>query len=154
MLSTESLDCLIRGLRNRATTARNAYNLNVVGIIGIIFGLVSIFLWGARMTQIVANAGFLPLLTSSIVRIGAVAIGIFGVQIMFSFARYHARLGEHLECVADALELTGGNVDQLATLISGISPINIDFGKGPSSPIEKVLDVVSDLVKKVPDVVR
>jgi hypothetical protein len=51
----------------------------------------------------------LTTLTSSILRIGAVLIGIFLIQILVSFSRYYFKLAKHLSMAAALISLSGVN---------------------------------------------
>ena len=148
---------IVRGIRNRAAHSRRVHNLNVVIMLILVLVLVGVFFVAGAFGSIGvvdgsldSNMLLISLIGGTIVRIGAVAIGIFGVQIMFNFARYHIRLAHHLESSADALELSGENFTNLDILQKVLAPVDIDFGKSPTTPTDKLLDVVHDLVKKVP----
>jgi predicted PurR-regulated permease PerM len=74
-------------------------------------------------------------ITGSVVRVGAVLIGIYLIQIMVTFARYYYKLAEHLSMAAALINLSKGKVADLKTLSPLLLPSTIDFGKAPSSPI-------------------
>ena len=92
--------------------------------------------------------------TSSIIRIGAVLIGIFLIQIMVSFARYYYKLSEHLSMTASLISLSGGKISDLKVIAPLLLPSQIDFGKTPPSPFEKIVDggfdAIRELSKKIP----
>ena len=93
-------------------------------------------------------------ITSSILRIGAVLIGIFLIQILVSFSRYYFKLAEHLSMSGALIGLTGGKISDLKTAAPLLLPSSIDFGKTPTSPVEKVLEgafgTIRELSKKIP----
>ena len=93
-------------------------------------------------------------ITSSVIRIGAVLIGIFLIQIMVTFGRYYYKLSEHLSMTAALIELSGGKVADLKVIAPLLLPSKIDFGKAPTSPTEKAFDgafgVMRELTKKIP----
>jgi len=74
-------------------------------------------------------------ITGSVVRVGAVLIGIYLIQIMVTFARYYYKFAEHLSMAAALINLSKGKVADLKTLSPLLLPSTIDFGKAPSSPI-------------------
>ena len=90
----------------------------------------------------------------AIARLGAVAVGIFLIQVFVGIARYYFRMAEHLSACSDAIELTQGDPDKMSRLMS-VMNASFDFGKVPTSPIQKVVDgafdVVKDITKKIPD---
>jgi uncharacterized integral membrane protein len=136
---------VIERTRQRAVESRRVYNLTVVTMLLLVVILVFMFLQTSVLLR--PTEGMVSLLSAAVVRIGAVLLGIFASQMLFSFARYHVRLANHLENVADALELAQGNAALSKTFVESFSPHAVDFGKAPVSPIEKVLDVVSEVAK-------
>lgn len=94
------------------------------------------------------NAGITSIATSAIARIGAVLIGLYLVQILLGLTRYHFRLADHLLISAEALEACENDPDKLRVLMGVISTNYIDFGKVPSTPVEKVLDVVKECLAR------
>jgi hypothetical protein len=94
-----------------------------------------------------------PVLSATVVRIGSVLVGIFLIQIMVGFARYYYRLAEHLRICSTALKLSGGLTADLKLLVPLMMP-NIEFGKIPNSPIEKLSDTamktIGEVAKKIP----
>jgi hypothetical protein len=93
-------------------------------------------------------------ITSSILRIGSVLVGIFMIQILVSFSRYYFKLSEHLSMSSALIRLAGGKLSDLKTTAPLLLPSSIDFGKAPTSPVEKVLEgafgMVKELTKKIP----
>lgn len=136
---------VVRRTRIRAATSRRVYNLTVVTMIALVLMLVYMFLQ-TRLT-VHADEAMVTLLSIAGVRLGAVVLAIFAIQMIFSFARYHVRLADHLENVADALELASGDAEVSTKFVTAFSPHTIDFGKTPTSPIEKALDVVAEVAK-------
>jgi hypothetical protein len=93
-------------------------------------------------------------ITSSVIRVGAVLIGIFLIQIMVSFARYYFKISEHLSMTASLITLSGGKTSDLKAIAPMFLPEKIDFGKAPASPVEKLFDgafrAIGELSKKIP----
>jgi hypothetical protein len=88
-------------------------------------------------------------ITSSVIRIGAVLIGIFLIQIMVTFARYYYKIAEHLSMASALIALSGGKLSDLTTTGPLLMPAGIDFGKEPTSPVEKVLDGAVSAIKEL-----
>ena len=86
-------------------------------------------------------------ISSVIVRIGAVLVGIFLIQILVSFTRYQYRLAEHLSMCSHLVKLTGGNIDDVKALAPAMLPFALDFGKMPVSPLQHI---VERLIDKLP----
>jgi hypothetical protein len=93
-------------------------------------------------------------ISSVIIRIGAVLVGIFLIQLMVSFARYYYRLANHLLITSAMVRLSAGNILELKEIAPLLLPTGIDFGKMPVSPVERVLDgafgAIQELSKKIP----
>jgi hypothetical protein len=96
----------------------------------------------------------LSVISGSVVRIGAVLVGIFLIQLMVGFARYYYKLAEHLRCCATSINLSAGRLNDLQTVVPLLMPSGIEFGKIPNSPIEKLADTalktVEEVSKKIP----
>ena len=81
------------------------------------------------------------LISTSVTRISAVLLLIFGAQVLINFYRYNLRLAAFYEARADALELLGnGSIEQLQLLVASMSADQIDLEKPPKSPTQEVAD--------------
>ena len=90
------------------------------------------------------------LASTIVVRIGSVLVSLYLVQILVGFSRYHFRLADHLEACANGLAMYGSSKpDELVAVVNLLSPSNIDFGKPPDTPSDKLLDVVKEALSKV-----
>ncbi len=93
------------------------------------------------------------ILNSIITRIGAVLVGIFLIQILVGYSRYYYRLAEHLSALADIVRLSDGNANVMRDLAAVMLPA-FDFGKMPTSPVQKLfdksMDTVKELAQKIP----
>lgn len=89
-------------------------------------------------------------LSVSVVRIASVFLAVYLIQILVGFTRYQFRLSDHLDATADALELTAGDQERLDTVLKSISTQHIDFGKMPNTPTEHSMELLKELVKKIP----
>ena len=81
-------------------------------------------------------------------RIGAIILSIYLLQFLAHFTRYGFLIADHLDAMADAIELADGNFERVNLLVEALSPRHIGFGKAPASPNEKVLDTVKTLASK------
>ena len=149
-------ESVVAGIRRRAERSHRAYKVTVSSMILLALALVSLFLVGGvfpdrPIASLDSFASLVASLTGGlIVRLGAVLVGIYSVQIMFKFARYHIRVAQHLEAAADALQLCGDNTTKLPALQKAISPAAIDFGELPLSPSDKMFEFARELAKKIP----
>jgi hypothetical protein len=102
---------------------------------------------GSGLSDLFADSGTIVL------RIGMVLIAIFIIQILVGFARYYFRLAEHLSMSADIIRLSDGHGTLIKELSSVLLP-TFDFGKMPTSPIQRIVDstmeTIQELVKKIP----
>ena len=81
-------------------------------------------------------------LSTSITRIGAVLLLVFGAQILISFYRYNLRLAAFYDARADAIELLAdGPIDDLRPLVSSLSADQIDVGKVPKTVTQEIIEL-------------
>lgn len=135
------------------------YTSLIVGVILII--LILIFSFSAEVTLgpltlknfadvtvsgLIINGG-----SSLIIRLGAVAVGIFLMQLLLNFVRYQTRMYFHWFMCAGLVRLSNGHYDTIKELADALMPTSIDFGKIPDSPTDKIIDTVAALAKKIPD---
>jgi hypothetical protein len=99
------------------------------------------------VTEVNTSYAVAQAISSVIVRVGAVIVGIFLIQILVSFTRYQYRLASHLSMCSYLVTLTGGNADSLATLATAMLPASVDFGKMPVSPVQQIVERV---IEKLP----
>jgi hypothetical protein len=89
-------------------------------------------------------------LTSSFIRVAAVALAIFLTQVLVNFTRYQFRIADHLDAVADAIVFSNGDMSQLSTFVNSVSPQHIDFGKHAESPSDKIIDTLKTAIERIP----
>ncbi|HEX7476534.1 MAG TPA: hypothetical protein VF331_01885 [Polyangiales bacterium] len=106
---------------------------------------------GAQSMEKFARAMQWALVASTIARIGSVILAIYLVQILVSFTRYHFRIADHLDAVADAIDIAGCDPSKIVALAAVLTPHAIEFGKAPVTPIESVLGTIRDLASKIPE---
>jgi len=83
-----------------------------------------------------------------VLRLGAVMLAIYLVQILVGFARYRFKVAEIHSSNADALILSNGDIDKFSYYTKALSP-NTDFVKMPTEPYDKVFNLVKDISSKV-----
>ncbi len=88
---------------------------------------------------------------ASALRIGAVILVIYLAQILVSYSRYHFRMASRLTSQANALKIAIGIGDlaHFERLVASLSPDQIDFGKMPTTPTEKILETVKASIEKI-----
>lgn len=86
-----------------------------------------------------------------LIRIGAVLIGIFIIQVMVNFVRYNSRMYFHWAMCSALIRLSRGNHLIINSVAKTLSPSSIDFGKDPKAPSEKLIDAFKEFAKKIPD---
>ena len=157
MTENTKITDVTKRIRERASRSRRVHNLNIIVMLLLILSLIAVFFIASTYITLGDAGGvsdgdlwLIDLIGGTIGRVGAVIVGVYGVQIMFNFARYHMRLANHLESSADALELSGENYENLETFMNALTSVDIDFGKNPTAPTDKLLSVVQELVKKIP----
>ena len=101
-----------------------------------------------QATQSEHNSNIYILISAIVLRLASVLISLYLVQILLVFTRYHFRLSDHLDACANSLAVCNDTND-LSTMVSLLSPTNIDFGKNPETPVEKILDVIKEALSKV-----
>ena len=87
------------------------------------------------------------------VRIGAVVIVLFLVQIMVSLSRYNTRLAGYYDARADAILLQGETDTNIAgvkfeDLVSAMSPDDVDFGRAPRTLLEQAMNFARDTARR------
>lgn len=82
-------------------------------------------------------------------KIGAVILAVYLIQIIVGFARYQYRMYYLLSDCGDAVDLADGDIDKLEKIRRALSTDIIAFDRIPESPSEKMLDAVKDIVSSV-----
>ena len=91
---------------------------------------------------------FSRLIVSSIFGFGAVGIAVWLIQLSITFIRYYIRLANVFDAQADAILLSEGEPEALKTYTEALSPEVVDFGQMPKSTQEKLLDTLTELIRK------
>jgi hypothetical protein len=160
----DQLDIIARIFQDKAGVAARAANLGfgLTIIIGIVIlaafvatGLISSISHDApgisptpALETVSGVVGFL------IIRVGAVIIGVFVMQVMIHFVRYNMRMYFHWSMCSSLIKLSRGNHLIINDLAHTLNPSSIDFGKAPVAPTEKMIDgafgALKELAKKIP----
>jgi hypothetical protein len=89
------------------------------------------------------------LFVSSITKIGAVLLIVFGIRILINFYRYNTLLTSFYSSRADALEIfTTEKFDELERIATVLSTEKIHFGKVPDHPYKEMFKILENVVKK------
>lgn len=151
-----------KSLCERAKQSRREGIAYVVAIVGIAFAVVFYFVYAANSAginiSVVGNADLInvsadhaewvSLISGLVLRLGAVILAVFLIQIMVSLARYRFRISDSLYTKAEAVRLSNGNIDSLKILLNAFSDVNIDFGSLPESPYIEFVKVLRDIASK------
>ena len=160
MEDSDAVADVVLGMRRRARAAR----LTSYGLIGVlvIVGIASAFLFLAVTRSISTvtigdqvqlegdiriggDLEWLQELTQAFVRVGAVLMALFIINILVSFSRYSLKLANSLDARADCLVLAADNRERLASLLATISVDVIDFMSVPARPYDRYLDTLRAL---------
>lgn len=139
---------VVARVQQRAEASRKSYSRIFLWMFVSAALVVVVFAFGATLSNIDKSDASSALWAHALGRIGAVVVAIYVLQLMYSFARYHARMASHLEATADVLELAADDFSNLELLQRCLLPTSVDFGKSPTSPLERALDLADELAKR------
>ncbi|QUO26139.1 hypothetical protein KEH57_04205 [Burkholderia cenocepacia] len=88
-----------------------------------------------------------PIISTTVLTAGAVAILVLFVQIGVMFMRYYAQLAEHYDTQALALEASQGRMERAFQFVEHFSTKHIFLGKQPVTLYEKSLDTIAELAR-------
>jgi len=160
--SEEQVSSVAGAFQEIADGARRVSNVGLAVSILVGLGLLMIYLQFGLLTSSSTGANsenFLEYLASHggslIVRIGALLIGIFLMQVMLHFVRYNTRMYFHWSMCSALILLSRGNHLIIKDIATTLLPSSIDFGKMPAAPTEKLFEgfagSVKELAKKIPN---
>ncbi|VWC74887.1 hypothetical protein BLA50215_00837 [Burkholderia lata] len=95
----------------------------------------------------VATDNIAPIISTTVLTAGAVAILVLLIQIGVMFMRYYAQLAEHYDTQAFALEASQGRMDRAFEFVEHFSTKHILLGKQPVTLYEKSLDTIAELAR-------
>jgi magnesium-transporting ATPase (P-type) len=90
--------------------------------------------------------------SSSTLHIASVVLIIYLAQLLIGFSRYHYRVADKLFSQANAVTIciTSGDIEKLGEFVSSMS-LDIDFGKTPETPTDKILDTIAKMQSAKPN---
>ena len=90
------------------------------------------------------SSGTITAITSAVARIGAVLVGLYLVSILLSLTRYHFKLADHLFVASEVVRAFPDDLTKVSRLFAILSTKHLDFGKEPSTPADRVTEVVKE----------
>ncbi len=86
----------------------------------------------------------------SILRIGAVILVLYLAQVLISYSRYHFRMANRFFALSVALDISikSNNLEKFESYAGALLP-DVDFGKMPGTPSDKILDVLKSAIDKI-----
>lgn len=85
-----------------------------------------------------------------ILAFGAILLSVMMIQVLVSLIRYNLRYSEHYEMMATVVLLSADDMTQLKSMREALIPTGLDFGPEIGSPYDKALELVRDVVAKIP----
>jgi len=95
-----------------------------------------------------STSSWIPIISTGVFSLGAVAFIILLIQIAVMFMRYYARLAELYDAQSDALKASNGDSEKAFKFMEHFSPNAIEIGKTPTTLYEKALDTIQSVAKK------
>ena len=89
------------------------------------------------------------IITEFITKIGTVIIALYMVQILLGLTRYHFRLADHLAIAAVAIKHSDSDIEKIEQFIAAVGTNHIDFGKAPTTPINRLMETIKELPDKI-----
>ena len=150
MTSQSGKDEVLNNLETMRDGAFTKYVISVGLMVVVALGLVFAFAYLSSNNSIPKDDDW-GLIGSSVLRLGAVALGVYLTNLLYSFVRYFARMQYHLNSVRNAVLIYNGKSDDLISLHQVLNSTGIDFFKHPASPTEGLTKIIQELAKKVPN---
>ncbi|MCY3702388.1 MAG: hypothetical protein OXG16_06880 [Rhodospirillales bacterium] len=97
-----------------------------------------------------AERNIYDLLVEGILRLGAVLLAVYVMQLLFSLIRHQIQLAEDLEQRADLVDLANGSEEKLEKFASLLVAHRDNFGRIPHQPYDKFVDVIKEIATKLP----
>lgn len=85
-----------------------------------------------------------------LLRIGAVLLAMYLIQILVSFTKYNFRMADHLDATAEAFEIAKLDDNLLSKALDMLAAQYIGFAKTPPSPSDKGIEIVREAISKIP----
>jgi len=163
VIEVDKVEDVVLGLRTRANKSRSEGVVYVLAITTIAYTVVAYFVYFGSLSNtnisisgsrapVSINAGtgneWIPLISGAILRLGAVVLAIYVIQILMSLARYRFRISDALHLKADILLLSRGNPELTKSLMGSLSDNGIDFGPIPDNPYTDIARSALNLASK------
>ena len=159
------VDAVAKVFQEKADVAGKAANRALIAAVLIGFLIVASFiatgLWNSLAPDAPCTSSDCKFASIShvigilIIRLGAVIIGVFVMQVMIHVVRYNMRMYFHWAMCCALIKLSRGNHLIITDLAHTLNPSAIDFGKEPQLPTQKVIDrafdTLKEVAKKIPD---
>ena len=91
------------------------------------------------------------LLVEGILRLGAVVLAIYVIQLLFVLVRHQIKLAEDLDQRADLIELSEGDEAKIEIFASLNAIQTAEPGRIPDHPYGKFADAIREIASKLPD---
>lgn len=136
---------------NYRRTGRFYVSLIAMIIIMVTFLFLAIRYFAPKILEVSADSLFSQL-TSSTLHVASVVLIIYLSQLLIGFSRYHYRVADKLFSQANAVTIciTSGNIEKLGEFVNSMS-LDIDFGKAPETPTDKILDTMAKMQSAKPN---
>ena len=96
------------------------------------------------------DANVFDFLVEAILRLGAVLLAVYLIQLLFSLIRYRIKLAEDLEQRADMIELCYNDEEKLKIISALVTLQGTDLGSMPDHPYGKFADAIKEVAGKIP----
>jgi hypothetical protein len=149
-------------IRKRASMARISSILTMLLLTGIGTVTAYFFLEGssgplfsigtqsnlsnANISAEFGGVAWISEITRAFVRIGAVIMDVFVINILVSFSRYNMRVANYLDSRADCLLISNGDYDVFASLLPALSVDPLDFINTPMNPYDSYLETIRSMM--------
>mgnify|MGYP001393535781 CR=1 FL=1 len=148
-----SLDDVRRSLMETAFLYRKTAQMYIWLLTGMIATVVSIFIIfryfhsGLTTNREHVDNVMIYMTANISVHAAILVLIIYLSQLLVGFSRYHYRVADKLFSQSNAvtLSMASGETEKVIDFVKAMT-LDIDFGKMPSTPIEKIADAVSKIL--------
>ncbi len=160
----EALDLAVDSLKTRARHFKKEGILYLVLLLLIGCGVVTLFTFQKEASRTIIVSGlhtsepvtinqntdeWRELAKAAILRMGAVLLAVFLIQILVTLCRQRFKVSEVLYARAIALQLSKGEISLLDSYGKLLSSEHIDFGGLPRNPYESAFNAVSRTINPI-----
>jgi hypothetical protein len=93
----------------------------------------------------VEKRSFLRLLGDAVMRVGVLVLAIYLISIVANIIKYWLRVADHLQSIADSIELCSSSGLPIGGSIAALTPHSIDFHVEDVAPLKSLKDMVVGL---------